>query len=318
MTARPRGSRVAQARAEKTERARARARLGRLRDRPVKAATLKRYRRHVALFYSWRRRVGRVTPSRVIDFDTQCSAFAEELWESGDSRSVLGNTLSAFSHFIPSLRGQLPATWRLYGAWGRTEMPNRAPCIDVELLHGLSGYMLKRGHRGAAVATLAAHHCCWRTSELLEVRTTDITLGLRATTILLRDTKMGGRIGVHENCTVKDAFVLRAIRNYLPLVQKGATLVGLTAYEYRKLFGEAVCALGLPRRYKPYGLRRGGATCCFQASGRFDLVADRGRWQSLRAMRVYITTALQELAADQRSVDVSARCANFAKLLHHL
>ena len=36
----------------------------------------------------------------------------------------------------------------------------------------------------------------------------------------------------------------------------------------------------------------------FQHCGSFDQVADKGRWGSLAALRLYITTALAEMASD--------------------
>ena len=111
---------MAIARAEKARRAKVRSKLGRLRDRQVKPATVKRYRKHVAHVYSWLRRTGRAVPSTVLLFDTQLMAYAEDLWESGDAKSDLANALSGFAHFVPALRGQLTSQeariWRSSGA----------------------------------------------------------------------------------------------------------------------------------------------------------------------------------------------------------
>ena len=80
-------------------------------------------------------------------------------------------------------------------------------------------------------------------------------------------------------------------------------------------WAEACAFLGLPQRYKPYGVRRGGATCLFQLCGKFDVVMNRGRWNSRHACKVYATTALQELAEEQRSPVTIQRCNEMGKKL---
>eukprot|EP00971_Amphidinium_carterae_P181368 3598188-Amphidinium_carterae.1 len=41
----------------------------------------------------------------------------------GDSKSIAANTLSGIQHFVPACRRHIAASWRLYSAWGRTELP---------------------------------------------------------------------------------------------------------------------------------------------------------------------------------------------------
>ena len=44
--------------------------------------------------------------------------------------------------------------------------------------------------------------------------------------------------------------------------------------------------------FKPYSLRRGGATAYFRASGSMELTLERGRWSSARVGRIYINDGL--------------------------
>ena len=74
----------------------------------------------------------------------------------------------------------------------------------------------------------------------------------------------------------------------------------------------------MPSRYTPYGLRRGGATAMFQYCGSFDRVMDQGRWGSLAACRLYITTALNELAECDEERETQSVYLQFAKFLRHL
>ena len=247
---------MAIARAEKARRAKVRSKLGRLRDRQVKPATVKRYRKHVAHVYSWLRRTGRAVPTTVFVFDTHLMAYAEDLWESGDAKSDLANALSGFAHFVPSLRGQLNGAWRLFQTWSRHELPNRAPCIDVQLLHGFAGYFAWKKKPGCATMLVAGHHCCLRTAEMMHVRTTDVTAGRGVVHMLLQDTKMGGRIGVTEDTTITEPFAADLLRRILARTMQGQTIMDASPHEFRKIWAEACTFLGLPQRYKPYGVRR--------------------------------------------------------------
>ncbi len=162
---------------------------------------------------------------------------------------------------------------------------------------------------------LVAHHCCLRTAEHLEVRTGDVAFARELCMLVLRDTKIGGRIGAHEEVTVLDKWSLGKLKELLPRVTAGHTLAGLSGHEFRRIWKQAIAALKLDKRTQPYGLRRGGATAWFQASGSFAKVAERGRWKTLKALRLYITTALQEMASGTTSLETLRLCEGFAQRL---
>ena len=67
-------------------------RAGSLHGRVLKPGTVKRYTAHVKEFFRWCRRTGRTIPSSTVAFDTLLCAYAEELWQENDSKSVLANT----------------------------------------------------------------------------------------------------------------------------------------------------------------------------------------------------------------------------------
>jgi hypothetical protein len=318
MTRSPRLSRIAAARVLRAERQRQRIRAGPLRDRRIKAVTLGRYRRHLRWWIRWCRATGHGLPRTRLALDLACSAYAECLYQEGESKSVLANTLSAVVHYVPSLKGSLRAAWGLYAVWHREEPEAQCPAIDVATLQAMAGAMVYRGYPRAALATLLAHHCCLRTVEMLTLATTDILLGSQRSLLILRSTKIGQRMGVDEEVTVHDAFVLRGLRRLVPSLQRGATLLGMSGFEYRKLWKLVVADLRLPRDVQPYGLRRGGATCLFQHSGSFDAVAVRGRWHTLKALRVYIKGALLEWAVAEVSPQDRQLRLRFAQVLHLL
>ena len=77
------------------------------------------------------------------------------------------------------------------------------------------------------------------------------------------------------------------------------TLLDCTPVRFRLVWSRARRRLKIPARFTVYGLRRGGATGLFRRTGSFDQVCDRGRWGSVVACRIYVTTALQDAAMQE-------------------
>ena len=59
---------------------------------------------------------------------------------------------------------------------------------------------------------------------------------------------------------------------------------------YQALVTEQVGDLG----FRPYSLRRGGATAAFQAGHSYDAIAETSRHSSLRSLEAYVNDALAE------------------------
>ncbi len=306
----------AMAAAKKAERAKQR--YGPLRDRVVRPATLKRYRRHMKEFFDWCRKTGLKVPSTVEDFDEQLCQWAECLWAEGDARAILGNALCGFSHSVGALRGKLNGVWRLYQAWGRSEKVSQAPPLTASMMRGVAGWFAKEGLTATATGILLAHNCILRIQELTDLRPGDVTFARNVAVIVLRDTKIGARTGVHQEVPCKDPWLLERLRRACKDARPGAPLIGITAYEFRKLWRRACAALSIPKRYTPYSLRRGGATSLFVWCGKYDKVCEKGRWQSTRAMRAYLNQALLDLASDGE-LDAWHELHNrFAQHLHQM
>ncbi len=293
-----------------------RKRAGSLHGRVIQPGTAKRYRVHVKEFFRWCARTGRTIPTSAVAFDTLLCAYAEGLWEEGDSKSVLVNTLSGLTYFTISLKGKLPGAWRLYTAWNKHEPGQRAPPLTVLMMQAIAGYFVHRGEKRAAAMICVAHHCILRTGEMLAVRTTDVTFAGRLCQIRLRDTKIGQRLGITEETNVVDPWLFKIFQKIIQFVYPGDTLVGRSPRAFRQMWASAVKAVGLPQAYKPYGLRRGGATAFFQHCGSFGRTANRGRWGTEQAMKQYVTTALAELAENQHQESDNSTLSRWASQLH--
>ena len=108
------------------------------------------------------------------------------------------------------------------------------------------------------------------------------------------------------------------LKAQLKILPRGSLLNGMPAKMSRSLRRLALKDLGIPKRYAPYCLRRGGATSLFRHTGRYDKVAEKGRWLPLRAMKGYINQALHDLANADELDSRAALHADYAMNLHQL
>ena len=151
---------------------------------------------------------------------------------------------------------------------------------------------------------------------MFELRKGGVTFFNNSALLVLRETKMGQRLGIHQQTTVTDPWLCKRLRALAESTADGQTLLGMTPSQYRGRWIKARTALGIAKSYTPYSLRRGGATAFFQSCGSFDRVTDVGRWGCVQICRLYISSALLELAtaAELRPLDRSINAA--AEHLH--
>eukprot|EP00973_Karenia_brevis_P063323 8802655-Karenia_brevis.AAC.1 len=117
--------------ADKRARAKQRARLGKLQDNRVQASTTLRYDAAVLRFLNW---LGSDIPATTEALDECLSNYAEQLWEDGEGRNLLGDALSGLSHHFSSLKGKLAEAWRQCNVWGKLEFLARATPISIRIL----------------------------------------------------------------------------------------------------------------------------------------------------------------------------------------
>ncbi len=286
----------------KEARAAQRLQTGRLRDLVLKPYTVRVYKAAVAEFFRWCRRMGHRTPSSVMSFDVLLGEWAEALWEDGDMKCILNRGLCGLAHLVPALRGRLPGAWRLYNAWSRREHRTQAPPIELLLAQALAAFFLEEGYPGAALCILVAHECILRNAEFFELRKEDLVSTPKGILLSLRETKMGQRLGVTQQVLCSSPWLAARLRRRAGGLRPGETLLDCTPVRFRQLWSGARRRLKLPGKYAVYGLRRGGATGFFRRTGSFDRVCDRGRWGSVVACRIYVTTALQDASMQEFAV----------------
>ena len=67
--------------------------------------------------------------------------------------------------------------------------------------------------------------------------------------------------------------------------------------------------------YKPYSIRRGGATSHFIACGSLDRVVVRGRWAQTKTARIYINSGMMSMVNATHSPQARALIQNAASQL---
>ena len=67
--------------------------------------------------------------------------------------------------------------------------------------------------------------------------------------------------------------------------------------KWRRLFNECLEGLGISEMgFRPYSLRRGGATFFFQKHQSLDKILVQGRWHTQKSARIYLNEGLAVLA----------------------
>ena len=115
--------------------------------------------------------------------------------------------------------------------------------------------------------------------------------------VKLGHTKTGRRHAAFEASTTLDPAcgrLYRAFRQQLPARTHEDNYVFLPkAAQFYKLFSEGFQWLGLGEiGFKPYSLRRGGATAFFRCCRNMEATLDRGRWSTPRVARIYLNDGL--------------------------
>ena len=111
--------------------------------------------------------------------------------------------------------------------------------------------------------------------------------------------------------------MVKLLRWLIAELLPGDFVLGLTAANYRTVFAAAAAAIGLPSTFKPYSLRRGGATWHFRTQGSISMTMEIGRWKNQHTARTYVNTALMELT-EMSFMDtplVAEACGYFSAIL---
>ena len=129
-------------------------------------------------------------------------------------------------------------------------------------------------------------------------------------------TKSGLRAGAAESVTISCPMVVPMLAVLTASKPASHKLFDGGAPRYRKLFADALRALDLHEwGFRPYSLRRGGATHRFEQSQNLPAVMVAGRWTHEKTARIYINSGLALLATLRLSPLASKSCDQFRRHL---
>eukprot|EP00971_Amphidinium_carterae_P334198 6469337-Amphidinium_carterae.1 len=257
---------------------RKRRRTGTLADKVVSPTTRNRYLSAVSLLLSfWRRSKLAVLSAEVLD--ERVSTFLEELWSQGGPSSTAATTLAALHYFKPQWAPYLRKSWKLYRAWLRTEPPARATPISPTVVLGLAGHAMVSDELDMAVLILVGFDCMLRSGELMKLKCKDVKLYARHAVISLPGTKTGQRHGNDEAVILESAVAVHWLTILCQSLHPQDLLLQRSAASFRRCFTRLCHHFGMEAyNFKPYSLRRGGATYDFLKQGSMERTLLRGRW----------------------------------------
>lgn len=148
------------------------------------------------------------------------------------------------------------------------------------------------------MSLLIGFYAMLRTGELLQLRASHILCSKRQRQALLSlgMTKGGKRHGASESVVLGYEDAYRFTQRWTDIAPSSAPLARTPA-KWRSLFSQALEALGLQdHEFRPYSLRRGGATFWFQRHQSMDQILVQGRWHTPKSARIYLNEGLAVLA----------------------
>ena len=282
----------------KEERIQVRKQLGTLKSLTVQPQTRQRYERAREQFYQFLFANSLSVPNKSHDLDLLLGEYLEYLWSTGEGRGKASDTLAAIQDLQPHTKGTLPLSWRLLKAWHVNEIPCRAPPLPEVCLQAMVGWAIFKEEYSFGLSLMVGYYGLLRTGELLEVRPSHVFLesDSKPAVVSLGFTKGGKRMGAAESISLSVQQVLVRLKAWKKNSPLNDLLCGSHS-AWRGKFNQCIEQLGLEEwSFRPYSLRRGGATHWFSKHGNLDRIMVMGRWQAQRTARIYINEGLSVLA----------------------
>ena len=168
-----------------------------------------------------------------------------------------------------------------------------------------------------AAIVLTAFHSFLRIGEAFAICRQAICLNAESCGIIqLGWTKGAKRKGAEEFTHVEETCVGRLLLRALTLKSLTEPLLAGSAGGFRRWFEDACCRLGVAHcGFRPYSLRRGGATHHWEVGGNLAKTIERGRWSSVKTARIYLVEASAALLVMNLSPAVVLVLKRFAAVV---
>ena len=232
--------------------------------------------------------------------DEKISDWIQQQWEDGECLHAVSDALCGLHHYEPWTKNKIPLSWRLFKVWRKVEAPNRAPPLVSKVVIAWILYAIAHRNLRFAAMLVLGFYGLLRTGEFLQIRACDLLINQHTGIISLKDTKTGLRNAAQETVSVTDPLaldVLRAIveQQYSLNLHK-VPIWDRSAQSFRNEFAHHAKIFDLTAlNFRPYSLRRGGATHIFQMTGSMEVALLKGRWGSTKVAKIYLSDGLSYL-----------------------
>ena len=274
--------------------------LGPLHNQRVAPLALARYYEHAYYFYCylWLLNFPDTTTESSVDLLMQ--DFLEYMWDNNAGLQAAQSVVAGVCHLLRHAV-RLRGSWRLLGVWRRAEPPARAPPLPQRVALALAMHALRQGDPAFCVSVLIGFYAYLRTAEIINLCVAHCHTDRRKNLILsLGMSKSGKRRGEAEYAIIKAGPVATLIGIFLAARQGQTRVCECEEWVWRARFDRYLGELGLSQLgWRPYSLRRGGATHAFVEGLSMSQVCVRGRWAHESTVRLYIQEAvslLQQMA----------------------
>ena len=174
------------------------------------------------------------------------------------------------------------------------------PPIPERLLYSWVNYLVDKADLYFASCLLLGFDGLLRTGEVLQIRPCDMLVRGEQVLLHLSNTKTSVWKGVDEVVIFYNLWTTLILQETLALAEeqgrRNFPLWDRSPQAFRKQFRRYLRRWDLEKLgFRPYNLRRGGATHLFTQCRSYDLITQRGRWNSIKASRVYVQEALSQL-----------------------
>ena len=283
--------------ANQQDRRHLRAQVGRLSHTLIQPMTLTRYRAAVASFSQWVSAHGQQISTNIDYLDFQVAEWIEYLWHDGRGANEAGDTLSGLQ-FLLRRRRILPSSWALFGAWRRIELPHRVPPLPHNLLLAMASVARFWCRNDVAVLLIIGFAGFLRTTEMVSLCKWQLQISLdrSSVVVLLPITKSGLRHNTEESVVIADPSIARFVEHMLQHLRPEDCILQSSVSNFRFVFNSLLDGLGVRHLgFKPYSLRRGGATYFYQKYKNMPAALEIGRWRDTQTARIYITQGVEIL-----------------------
>ena len=270
-------------------------------------AALSRYK----IFLSYFGFIFQIT--NLLRLDEHAASYVQSLYENSLPMVWAADFLSGLSDKWPHLRGHLSGAWRNFTAWKRLEPAQQAkPASRIVVRWWF--YVLLVGLTEAnfhVVFPFMAHLALvWALCRPAEVRALfwkDIEILPDGRAVVCIDySKTSVRKFTSESVVISDPFISKVLELAKSCSTDDDLVWPFRVDTFGKMFN-AFQAETHTKGYTPYSLKRGGASSHYLYFKSFEKLCVDGRWNSVKAARIYIDSAVASLVRQSIPLEVLNR-----------